>query len=171
MAYDMFLPDTSTRRKMSGISEQFAPDINQYLPQLQQYGDAALQKAFGAAQQRLGQQFSPMFRLAQARLGGQPLLADSGYANRLNRQLQGQAFGDLSNAYGDAAAQQAQFQQSALERLIQARIGGQQNILQSIMGSAQKKKNVGDYAGSILGTGAGAFLGGFGSGYGQGLAK
>jgi len=156
----MFLPDTSTRQKIQNTLSGFSPDITPYYQQIQGAGDAALQKAFGAAQQKIGAQFSPMFRLAQARLGANPLLADSGYANRLNRQLQSEAFGQLSGAYGEAAANQAQSQQGALERLIQAKLGMQGNILQSILGTAQKKKNFGDYAGAAIGTGLGAYLGG-----------
>lgn len=149
---------------MLGMAEQYSPDIAPYMQQIQGYGDQALQRSFGAAQQRIGQQFSPMFRMAQARLGGQPLLADSGYANRLNRQLQTSAFSELSGAYGDAAAQQAQSQQSALERLIQARLGSRQDILSSILGSAQKKKGLGDYAGQMVGSVGGAALGGWAQG-------
>jgi len=169
--YNLFLPDTSTRNKILGTANSFTPDITPYYQQIQGAGNQALQQAFGAAQQKIGAQFSPMFRLAQARLGANPLLADSGYANRLNRQLQSEAFGQLSGAYGEAAANQAQTQQSALERLIQQKLGMQGDILSSILGTAQKKKNFGDYAGSVLGTGAGAFLGGYGSGLGQKAAK
>ena len=158
--YDIFLPDTSTRRKLMGLSGQFAPDIDPYYARLRQEGQRALQQSFGAAQQDIGQQFSPLFRMAQSRLGGQPLLADSGYANRLNRQLQQGAFGQLSNAYGQAAAGQAQNQLGALERLIQMRLGGQQDILATLMGQARKKPGFGDYAGQVLGTGLGAWAGG-----------
>lgn len=160
MAYDYNLPDTSTRNKLLGISNAFAPNIDPYFARIQQGGRDALQQSFGAAQQNIGAQFSPAFRQAQSFLGGRPLLADSGYANRLNRQMQQGAFGQLTNAYGQAAADQSQQQLSALERLIQMRLGSQQDILSSLLGSAQKKKNFGDYAGNLVGTGLGAWASG-----------
>lgn len=160
MAYSYALPDTSTRQKILDQANAFAPDINPYFAQIQQQGNQALQQSFGAAQQNLGQQFSPMFRLAQARLGAQPYLADSGYANRLNRQLQQSALGALTNAYGQAAANQGLEQQSALERLIQARIGAQQSILNQILASGQKKKGPWGAIGAGIGAVGGALIGG-----------
>ena len=153
MAYEFPTLDTSQRQKFGTMLDMLAP-VDPYMQKIQGFGDQALQRAFSAAQQRIGSQFTPAMRMAQSRLGGSPLLADSGYANRLNRQLQGAAFGDLSNAYGDAASQQAMAQQSALERLIQARFG----TAQQMMGGIQKKKSgFGSAAGTVLGT-AGAFL-------------
>jgi len=158
--YNLFLPDTSTRNKLMGVSQSFAPDFNPYYQQLKDEGARSLKGAFGLANQQVAQQFSPMFRAAQSRLGGQPLLADSGYANRLNRQLQSGAFGELSNRYGQAAQSQTENQLSALERLIQQRLGSQSDILASLLGTAQKKKTFGDYAGGLVGTGLGAWAGG-----------
>jgi len=156
-AYDLPLLDTSQRQKFGTMLDLLAPVQSSYA-QIQGAGDAALKKAFAAAQANIGAQFAPAMRMAQSRLGGSPLLADSGYANRLNRQLQGAAFGDLSRAYGDAASQQAMAQQSALERLIQARFGAASGLL----GGAQKRASGGDKAlgflGNVGGSAAGAFL-------------
>ena len=168
-AYDMFLPDTSTRNKLMGLSSSLSPDINPYYAMLQSEGQRALGQNFAQANQQVAQQFSPIFRQAQSRLGGQPLLADSGYATRLNRQLQSGAFGQLSNMYGQAAANQSQNQLAALERLIQTRLGGQQDILASLLGSAQKKKTAMDYAGGVVGSGLGILGGSYLSSKGKQL--
>lgn len=171
MAFEYNLPDTSTRQKLMSLASGFAPDINPYYQQLRGEGRRSLQDSFGLASQQVAQQFSPMFRMAQSRLGGQPLLADSGYANRLNRQLQAGAFGELSNRYGQAAQSQSENQLSALERLIQMRLGSQQDILSSLLGSAQKKKTFGDYLGGIVGGGLGTLGGSYLSGYGSAAGK
>ena len=160
MAYSYNLPDTSTRQKLTGLSQSMAPDFSQYYDQIKSEGANSLRGAFGLANQQVAQQFSPMFRMAQSRLGGQPLLADSGYANRLNRQLQSGALGELSNRYGQAAQSQSENQLSALERLIQQRLGSQSDIMSALLGTAQKKKTFGDYAGGLVGTGLGAWAGG-----------
>lgn len=158
--YQYNLPDLDTQQKMLQIAGAYGPNIDPDYERYKLEGQRSLQQNFGAAQQRIGAQFSPLMRMAQSRLGGSPLLADSGYSNRLNRQLQQGAFGQLSDAYGEAAAGQSRDQLSALERLIQTRIGSRQDILAQIMGSAQKKKNFGDYAGAAIGTGLGAWAGG-----------
>src|SRR3990167_4589988 len=124
--------------------------VDRYAQQMRGYGDEALQRAFSAAQTRIGQQFTPAMRMAQARLGGSPLLADSGYANRLNRQLQGAAFGDLSSAYGDAAAQNAQSQLQEYQQLLNARMG----LAGNMYGGIQKKQKAN--FGSVLGSAAGS---------------
>src|SRR3990167_8223432 len=121
MAYEYALPDTSTRQKMMGYAESAAPsdaDIMKYLAMIRSQGQASLRNTFGAAQADIGQQFNPAMRMAQARLGANPLLGDSGYANRLNRQLQTAAFTDLSGRYGNAAARQSESEGSALQNLI-----------------------------------------------------
>lgn len=166
-AYDYNLPDSSTRQKLMQMSQQFAPDIDPYYDRLKREGGASLRGAFGLANQEVAQQFSPMFRAAQSRLGGAGLLADSGYANRLNRQLQQGAFGELSNRYGQAAQSQSENQLSALERLIQMRLGGQQDILSSLLGSAQKKRNLGDALGGVVGAALGTATAAYGGGGGR----
>lgn len=160
MAYTYALPDTSTRQKLLQLSQSFAPDIDPYYSRYKAESANALRQNFGLANQQVAQQFSPVFRMAQSRLGGSPLLADSGYANRLNRQLQAGSFGQLANLQGEAAGRASENQLSALERLIQMRLGSQQDILAQLMGTAQKKKTVGDYAGGLIGTGLGAWAGG-----------
>lgn len=159
MAWEAPTFDTSTRNKLMGQLDQFY-NIPQYQRMLQSAGDQALQRSFGAAQANIGAQFSPVQRMATARLAGSPLLADSGYANRLNRQIQTSAFGDLSRAYGDAAAQNAQSQLGALERLIQARFGATNQMF----GGAQKKQSTGSQLAGLGGQLLGAGLGGWASG-------
>lgn len=162
MAYDLFLPDTSTRKKLLGITESFLPSmeqLNAYQQAARQQQLAALQQQFGAAQQSIGAQFTPAMRLAQARLGSNPLLADSGYANRLNRQLQQSAFGSLSNAYGQYAGEGANQLSQFYQNLLNQRMGARENYLSSLLGTAQKKKSFGDYLGGIVGTGVGAYAG------------
>ena len=156
--YDMFLPDTATRQKMLQQAEMFAPSMEEILGYTNQYrtrGKQALQDYFGTAQADIGAQFNPAMRLATARLGANPLLGDSGYANRLNRQLQTAAFGDLSRRYGQAAAGQSEGELGMLQQLINARLGAKQNYLQGVMGGAKKKKGfwdtMGGFAGSYLG--------------------
>jgi hypothetical protein len=159
VAYSVPTYDTRTRAKISQQADQFSGDYAPYFKEIQGQGDMALQRAFAAAQQNIGQQFTPAFRMAQQRLGGSPLLADSGYANRLNRQLQTSAYGDLSNQYGQAAASQAQQQQSLLAQLIQQKLAARNEFIQGTMAGTQKKKGFGDYAGAVLGAGIGAFGG------------
>src|SRR5512139_601464 len=139
---------------MAGIADNLLA-IEPRLARYRQLGQDALNQYFGAAQANIGAQFTPTMRMASARLAGQPLLANSGYANRLNRQIQTAAFGDLSRAYGDAAAQQAQGGLDFYQNLLGQRYG----LLGSMYGSAQKKKNKADYLGAGLGTAAGAYLG------------
>ena len=153
-AYDLPLLDTSQRAKLNTTLDSIY-NIPYYQQMLQSQGRQALQQNFDAAQNRIGAQFGPAQRLATARLAGSPLLADSGYANRLNRQIQTSAFGDLSRAYGDAAAENAQSQLGALERLIQARFGG----VEQMFGGAQKKMKPGDYAGQLAGAALGTYVG------------
>ena len=156
MAYELPSLDTSHREKFMTMLNMLAP-TDQYFQQIQGASNKALQSNFDAAQSRIGAQFSPIQRMATARLGGSPLLADSGYANRLNRQIQTSAFGDLSRAYGDASAQNAQGQLGALQRLLEARMGVAGNMYGGI--TEKKKGGVGSTIGGLAGAGLGAFGG------------
>jgi len=167
MSWDVPSFDTSQRKKINQQADQFAlsdADIARYLQMLHSQGQQGLQQSFGAAQQSIGQQFTPAMRMAQARLGAGGPLADSGYANRLNRQLQTAAYGDLTRSYGNAAAQQGQREYGSLQDLINQRLGQRSAFIQAAMGGAQKKAKAGDYlaslGGSVLGSAAGAFAGG-----------
>lgn len=158
MAYSVPTLDTKSRQKLLDQANQFAlsdADIAKYMGQIQQQGQRGLQDTFGAAQANIGAQFSPAMRMAQARLGASGPLADSGYANRLNRQMQTAAFGDLSRAYGDAAAGQSQTYLSALQNLINQRLGERSQYLGQGLAGTEKKRNFGDYAMAGLGTLAG----------------
>lgn len=165
MAYDVPTLDTKNRQKLLDQANQFAlsdADIQRYMGMIQQQGQRGLQDQFSAAQANIGAQFSPTMRMATARLGANPLLGDSGYANRLNRQIQTAAFGDLSRAYGSAAAGQSQSYLSALQNLINQRLGERSQYLQAGLGGVQKKAKTGDYlaqfGGQALGAAAGAFF-------------
>ncbi len=158
MAYEAPTLDTSTRNKLMAQADQFSmsdADIMKYLGMIRGEGQKSLQNSFRAAQADIGAQFSPAMRMAQSRLGGAGPMADSGYANRLNRQLQTASFGDLSRAYGNAAAQQGQSEMGALQNLINTRLGQRDAYLQAGLGGVQKKKNFGDYAMAGLGAAAG----------------
>ena len=142
------------------MAEQFAgsdADIMRYLQMLRQQGRTSLQDTFGRAQQSIGEQFTPAMRMAQARLGANPLLGDSGYSNRLNRQLQTAAFTDLSGRYGEAAGRQAESEGSALQNLINQRLAARSQYIQAAYGAGQKKKKALDYAGQLAGAALGAY--------------
>ena len=158
MAYETYLPDTSQQLKMAGTADNLLA-IPARLAQYRALGKNALNDYFQQAQANIGAQFAPTMRLASARLAANPLLGDSGYANRLNRQIQTAAFGDLSRQYGTAAAEQSQGELGMLQNLLQQRYG----LLSGMYGSAQKKQKFGDYLGSVAGSLGGAALGGWGS--------
>lgn len=163
MAYSVPTLDTTQRNRVIGQANQFATsdaDIARYLQMLRGEGQRGLQDAFGAAESRIGQQFTPAMRMAQSRLGGAPLLADSGYANRLNRQLQTSAYGDLSNAYSQAASQNSQTQLQALQNLINQRLQERAGYINAALGGVQQKRSTGDYLAGIAGAGLGAWAGG-----------
>ena len=157
MAYEAPTLDTSTRQKLLGMLDTFY-NVPQNFAMIQGAGQNALRQNFDAAQERIGAQFAPVQRMATARLAGSPLLADSGYANRLNRQIQTSAFGDLSRAYGQSSADNANSQLSALERLLQARFQGTQQLLGGVQ--EKKKGSAWGTVGSVVGAGAGALIGG-----------
>lgn len=162
MPYETYIPTSRDQMKLLGVANTLAPsnqEILNYLAMLRSQGQASLGQNFGAAQQSIGAQFTPAMRMAQARLGANPLLGDSGYANRLNRQLQQAAFSDLSNQYGQAAARQSESEGSALQNLINQRLAYRNQFLQGAYGSAQKKRGTGSYLGQIAGAGLGAVLG------------
>jgi hypothetical protein len=158
VAYEVPLIDDSTQRKLYDQANYLTTseaDIERYMRQLRAQGQQGLQQSFNAAQANIGAQFTPAMRMAQSRLGASGPLADSGYANRLNRQLQTAAFGDLSRAYGSAAAQQGQSELSALQNLIQQRLGERSAYIQASLGGVQQKKKPVDYAGAALGAAGG----------------
>lgn len=127
---------------------------------LGQLGRQQLQDYYGQIQQDIGAQFNPAFRLAQSRLAGSPLLADSGYSNRLNRQLQQGAFQDLTSRYGGAANELAGGNLAALRQMLMQRQGQQSDLLGEYFkqksGYAQRSKP--NIFGQALGVGAGLFL-------------
>lgn len=94
-----------------------------YGERLQGYGQNALQGYMNTVGQSLGQQFTPQFAAARAGLAANPLLADSGFANRLNRRLQTDAMRAYSGAGTDAARQMAFRNQDILAQLLQQRLG------------------------------------------------
>ena len=127
-------------------------------------GKNQLQDYYGQIQQDIGQQFNPAMRMAQARLAGSPLLADSGYANRLNRQLQQGAFTDLSSRYGNAANEQAGGNLAALRQMLAQRNEQRAGLTGQYFGGRMQYANrpktnlwstLGQVGGTVLGTALG----------------
>lgn len=133
--------------------------------QLGALGKQQLQDYYGQIQQDIGAQFNPAFRLAQSRLAGSPLLADSGYANRLNRQLQQGAFSDLTSRYGAGANELAGGNLAALRQMLQQRQAAQHGLLgdyfsQKSRYAQRPKRSLLGGLGSLVGTAGGALIGG-----------
>jgi hypothetical protein len=137
----------------------------------QNLGRSGLQDYYGQLSQDIGQSMAPQFAQARASLAGNGLLGDSGYANRLNRQLLGGAYSQLTSQYGNQANRVSQDNLGALQSLLaqrnQARYGaygarqqhGYDMELEKEKGK-QKKGGFGGALGAIAGAGLGMFLGG-----------
>lgn len=178
MAIDYGWMDSSHRQKVLDMAQQLADlglsenDIAGYYQRAQTLGQRNLQDYYNQAAQRIAQQFQPQMQQARDFLGNQPLLADSGYANRLNRQLMGDLYARLSGDYGQAASNQASQNLSYLQNLTGQRIANRQAMLgqawNTIMNPRQKQGggtwgNIGRLAGAAVGTfiapGAGTMAG------------
>lgn len=147
-----------------GLSQS---DIASLLGQSQVLGRSALEDYMNAAGMQIGQSFQPQFDQARNFLGANPLLADSGYANRLNRQLLTDLAARESGAFNDAAAQQAQNQVNYLQSLQGQRIGLRQNLAgqayNTIMNPPKKQSTKDKIIGAgaqVAGAVGGALLGG-----------
>lgn len=150
MRQEYVMPDWKKVQQGKDIaSTLFNPnDIWGYGAKLQQAGQGALR---GYAENVLGQQFTPQFAAARAGLAANPLLADSGFANRLNRRVLSDAYG----AYMGQVGQMGMQTQDILAQLLQQRLGQRGQLLGQMLQPYQKPET-GDYlmqAGGALGSG------------------
>lgn len=145
-----------------GLSEA---DIIRYLGQSQALGRSALDQYINQAGLAIGQEFQPQFEAGRNFLGANPLLADSGYANRLNRQLMTDLQSRLSGAYTGAASDFARGDVNYLQALQQQRAGLTSGLAgqayNTILNPPQKRRGgflgaVGQIGGAV----AGGLLGG-----------
>lgn len=177
MSADFNPLDSTQRAKILGIIDQLSNaglsegDIQRYFQNASTLGQQNLQQGFNAAALSLGQQFTPQFQRAQARLGANPLLADSGYANQLNSQLQSDLYARLAGNYGQQASDMANRNLGFLQDLYGRRIAGRQALIgagyQTMTGLPRRKNTWQQIAGAgaqIAGAAAGAFLPGGGGG-------
>lgn len=173
MSADFSPLDTTQRQKVLGIIQNLSDaglseaDIQRYFQNASSLGQQNLQQGFNAAALSLGQQFTPQFQAAQARLGANPLLADSGYANQLNSQLQSDLYSRLAGNYGQQASDMANRNLGFLQDLYGRRIAGRQALIGAgyqTMTGLPRRKRWQDQAlgalGQIGGAAAGAAIGG-----------
>ena len=181
MSADFNPLDTSQRQKVLDIVNQLAnaglsdADIQRYFQGAESQGQQALQQYYNSAGLALGQQFSPQFEQAQNRLGASPLLANSGYANRLNAQLQSDLYARLAGQYGGAASNMAEQNVGFLRNLYGQKIGQRGALLGAAyqtMTTRPKRQRWYQQAisagGQLLGAGVGALSGRGGGGAAQG---
>lgn len=172
MAADFNPLDTTQRQKVLNVIGQLADaglseaDIMRYFGITRDLGRQDLQNYFNAAQDQIGLSYQPELMNARNTLGANPLLADSGYANRLNRQLLTDIAARMSADYGSAASAQAQRNTDYLRDLYGQRIGyktGLGSQAYQTMTGLPKKPSTGQQIASaglqLVGAGAGAFLG------------
>src|SRR6267142_441756 len=155
-----------------GLSQN---DIYNFLAQSKAQGRSALDEYMNAAGMNIAQSFQPQFDQARSYLGANPLLADSGYANRLNRQLLTDLATRESGAFNTAAADQANQQVGYLQSLQGQRIGARQGLagqaFDTILKPPQKQPWWKQAAGAVVGAGVGALTGGLvGAGVGAASA-
>lgn len=171
MSADFNPLDTRGRAKVLAIIQQLSDfglspeEIQNAFQSTQNAGRGALQDYYNTAGLAIGQQFQPTFQGARDFLGANPLLADSGYANRLNRQILTDLGGRLTSDYGqhaaDMAGQNVDFYRNLFNQRFNQRgqLAGQ--AYQTITG-LPKKPTTGDrlaqFGGQLLGTGAGILM-------------
>jgi hypothetical protein len=166
VAYEAPTLDTSNRAKLAQTIQSLADaglsdsDIMNYFNKAQGLGRQSLQDYYNVAGTNIAQQFSPQFEQARNTLGANPLLADSGYANRLNRQLLGDLYSRMAGDYGQRASDQAGSNIDFYKNLIGQRAQLRGNLTQTAYQGIKKKVNPwGPIAGQAIGTAAGAILG------------
>jgi hypothetical protein len=173
MAADFNPLDTSQRNKVLAMIQQLADaglsdqEILGYFQQAQGLGQKGLADYFNQAGAAIGAQFEPQFETARNTLGASPLLADSGYANRLNRQLLTDLGTRLSGDYASHAAEEASRNLGFYRSLVGERTGlrsGLANQAYQTFTGLPKKKKIGQQlleAGTnIAGSAVGALAGG-----------
>jgi hypothetical protein len=166
VAYEAPTLDTSNRAKLAQTIQSLADaglsdsDIMNYFNKAQGLGRQSLQDYYNVAGTNIAQQFSPQFEQARNTLGANPLLADSGYANRLNRQLLGDLYSRMAGDYGQRASDQSAGNIDFYKNLIGQRAQLRGNLTQTAYQGIKKKVNPwGPIAGQAIGTAAGAILG------------
>jgi hypothetical protein len=147
----------------AGLSDA---EIAGYFQQAQGLGRQSLSDYFNQAGTAIGAQFEPQFESARNTLGASPLLADSGYANRLNRQILTDLGARLSSDYGARAADESSRNLGFYRDLVGQRTGLRSGLAsqayQTFTGLPHKKK-IGEQlleaGGSLLGGAIGAYAG------------
>lgn len=171
MAADFNPLDTKGRAKVLAIVQQLSDlgmsmeDIQNAFQSAQTAGRGALQDYYNTAGLAIGQQFQPTFQGARDFLGANPLLADSGYANRLNRQILTDLGGRLTSDYGQQAANMAGQNVDFYRNLFNQRFGQRGQLASQAyqtMTGLPKKPTFGEqalnFAGQAIGTGAGVLM-------------
>jgi hypothetical protein len=165
VAYEAPTLDTSNRAKLAQTIQSLADaglsdsDILNYFNQAQGLGRQSLQDYFNVAGTNIAHQFSPQFEQARNTLGSNPLLADSGYANRLNRQLLGDLYSRMAGDYGQRASDQSGANLGFYRDLVGQRAGLRSNLAQQAYGAIQKT-GIGALVGGPAGAAAGGSIGG-----------
>lgn len=173
MSADFNPLDTRGRAKVLGIIQQLADfgmspeEIQNAFQSAQTAGRGALQDYYNTAGLAIGQQFQPTFQGARDFLGANPLLADSGYANRLNRQILTALGGRLTSDYGQAASNMAGQNVDFYRNLFNQRFNQRGQLAgqayQTLTGLPKKPSTgsqIAGFGGRVLGTGLGLLAGG-----------
>lgn len=168
MAYDVPTLDTSTREKLlntvRGLQDAgySMDDIMRYFQTTQAAGRSSLNDYFRSAGDAIALRYVPQFDQARDTLGASPLLADSGYANRLNRQILTDLGSRMSADFGERAANQAASGTDYLRDLLSRRAQYAADLARQGYAGVQKKQKNSWAAplAQIGGTVAGALIGG-----------
>lgn len=173
MAADFSPLDTTQRAKVMAILSQLADsagsdqELMDAYNRVQGLGRQNLSDYFNQAGMAIGGAFEPQFDQARNMLGASPLLADSGYGNRLNHQLLSDLGARLAGQYGEAAANQANQNTGFLQNLYQNRFNTRGDLARgaySTMTALPRKQGLGSQiakgALTLGGAALGAFTGG-----------
>jgi len=167
MAYEAPTLDTSSRQKLAQTIQALTDaglsmdEIMSYFNSAQTAGRQSLQDYYNVAGTNIGLQFEPQMEQARDFLGANPILADSGYSNRLNRQLQTDLYSRIAGDFGQRAAEESGRNTELLRSLYGRRAALRSGLTTQGYGNVQKKQKTGE---KILAAGAqigGAALGGY----------
>lgn len=162
--------DTRSRQKVIDAIRQLSDfglsedDILGSYGKAQGLGRAGLRDYFDTAGLAIGRQMEPTFQAGTNFLGSNPLLADSGYSNRLQRQIMTDLAGRLSSDFGQEASRVASGNLDWLKNLYGQRFQNRANLAQSAYGTftgLPKKPTVGSQIGQGVTSLAGAAIGGY----------
>lgn len=150
MAADFNPLDTSQRQKVLQIIQQLADaglsdaDIMNYFGQAQTLGKQSLGDYLSTAGTAISRQFQPQIDQTRDFLGANPLLADSGYSNRLGRQILTDLAERTSQDYNREAAnlsgQNMDFYRNLVGQRVGLKSGLAGNAYQTMVASPKKKK-------------------------------